>query len=505
MNALSPIDAAFVRMESPRTPMHIGGLLTFRLPAGAPDDFLQMLLARMRSRPLLPSPLYDCRLSRISLRHPLPSWQKTVVDVDYHIRHSALPWPGGERELGVLVARLHSHPLDLSRPPWEVHLIEGLEGGRFALYLKTHHSAVDGIAAMRIVRGWLSEDRADMDGPGLPAKRPEPDSTMPSPSLKARVQQPLRAMGQQLHALRELAGTLLQMSQPGQDGGVRAAMATPSSLFNVPISQHRRLGTQLLDLARIRAIAEHSGATVNDVSIALCGGAIRRYLQELDALPKKSLQASVPVGLARSDGKSGNAVAGFVCPMGTQQADPARRLHTVTEVTTRAKQQLRELSPAALQQFTLLGMSPLILGQMSGTLSHLPPFFNVTVSNVVVSRTPLYLCGAELEAIYPMSILFDGYALNITLVGYHDRVAVGFTGCREAVPSLQRLAVYTGEEVARLEQALGVTAKKPGTTRKPAAAKTSRGTRSKRARPDTGRKTGTTTETSPARRKTSRH
>ena len=185
-------------------------------------------------------------------------------------------------------------------------------------------------------------------------------------------------------------------------------------------------------------------------------GALRRYLREMDALPGLPLVASFPIGLARTDGKPGNAVAGFVCPLATDEASPRRRLEVIKAVTTRTKHQLKDLSPAALDQLTLLGMSPLILGQMTGQLSRLPPFFNLVISNVVGSRDKLYFRGAELESIYPISVLFDGYALNATIVGYADSVCIGYTGCRKAVPHLQRLAVYTGEALDELERAFGL-------------------------------------------------
>jgi WS/DGAT/MGAT family acyltransferase len=197
--------------------------------------------------------------------------------------------------------------------------------------------------------------------------------------------------------------------------------------------------------------------------MALCAGAIRRYLLELDALPELPLVASFPVGLARAEGAGGNAVAGFVCPLGTNEADPRRRVEIIKAVTTRTKAQLKNMSPAALDQLTLLGMSPLIVGQMTGQLSKLPPFFNLVISNVVASRDKLYFRGAELEALYPISVLFDGYALNATIVGYDDHISLGYTGCRNALPRLQRLAVYSGEALEELERAYGLVPPAPAT------------------------------------------
>ncbi|SFF26806.1 Diacylglycerol O-acyltransferase [Fontimonas thermophila] len=454
MRYLSPLDAAFLRMESARTPMHVGAMMTFRLPQGAPRDFLQRLLARMRKHPFMPEP-FNCRLARTRWSRLAPAWEQTELDMDYHLRHSALPYPGGERELGQLVARLHSHPLDLSRPLWECHVIEGLAGDRFALYFKAHHCAIDGIGAMRMVQRWLSEDPQDprVDGPWVVATRADPEPPRAHTGLVERLRKPIAFAGRQIRSLGDLAKALVQMSQ-GEDSSVRAALAVPRSLFNVPVTQQRRLGTQILSLQRIKAIAEAVGASTNDVLMAICGGAIRRYLLEQQALPEKTLLASVPVGLQRPDGTPGNAVVGFVAPLGTHIEDPRARLQLIHRVTARAKQELGAMPPDALAQFALLGLSPLILGQMTGALPKLPPLFNVVVSNVVLSKKPLYLMGAELEAMYPVSFLFDGYALNITLVGYCDRVAVGFLGCRDAIPHLQRLAVYSSDALDELERAV---------------------------------------------------
>lgn len=450
MRPLSPVDATFLRMESTRTPMHVGALLTFLLPHDAPPDFVQQLAEKMRNRSFMPEPfgfkLADGMLSSLS-----PSWVDAEVDIDYHLRHSALPYPGCEKELGQLVERLHSHPLDLSRPLWECHLIEGLENNRFAIYFKAHHCAIDGMGAVGMVNKWLSADPDNEDGTGpwmLGAKADNPTPPKKA-SLLQRVLQPAKSVSKQAAGFTDLIRGLSKMAQ-GPDSGARMALTTPRSLFNKPVSQQRRLGTQMLELARIKAISKATKTSSNDVLLAVCGSAIRRYLQETDPV-EDSLLASVPMGLERKSGKSGNAVAGFVVPLGTDLDDPLERLNGIHRVTTRSKREILEMSPAAQQQLALLGLSPFVAGQMLGVLPKIPPFFNFVVSNVVLSKSPLYLMGAELEAMYPVSFLFDGYAINITLVGYNDHVAIGFLGCREAVPSLQRLAVYTGDALTELE------------------------------------------------------
>ncbi|HVT36291.1 MAG TPA: wax ester/triacylglycerol synthase family O-acyltransferase, partial [Nevskiaceae bacterium] len=440
---------------------HVGALMTFKLPSDAPPDFVRKLMLQMREKPFMPEP-FGYRLARGRLARVAPAWEETTVDMEYHMRHSALPYPGGERELGVLVARMHSHPLDLSRPLWECHLIEGLEGNRFALYFKAHHCAIDGMGAMKMVQKWLSpdpDDRSGIVGPWMVAARPPPE-TGDGEDRWARFRKPVRAAAEQARGLKELVRVIAKMTR-GADSGTRASLATPRSMFNVNISQQRRLGTQILDLARIKAIGEKTASSANDVLLAVCAGAIRRYLIEQKALPEKSLLASVPVGLPRPDGKSGNAVAGFVVPLGTDITDPAERLAQINRVTTRSKQELMELPQAGLMQFALLGLAPLLLSQVTGLGARMPPIFNFTMSNVVLSKHPLYLMGAELEAMYPVSFLLDGYGLNITLVGYRDRVAIGVLGCRDAIPSLQRLAIYTTDALAELEEAVGVVPRKP--------------------------------------------
>ena len=450
---LSPLDAAFLRMESKRTPMHVGAMMTFKLPEGAPPDFVRRLMEQMREKPFMPEP-FGYRLARGRLSKLAPAWEEATVDMEYHMRHSALPYPGGERELGVLVARMHSHPLDLSRPLWECHLIEGLENNRFALYFKAHHCAIDGMGAMKMVQKWLSFDPTDTRGlgPWILATRPPAEASAPEDAWE-RLKRPARAAAEQARGLKELVRVVTKMTR-GEDSGTRASLSTPRSLFNTTISQQRRLGTQILDLRRARAIGEKTGTSVNDVLLAVCGGAIRRYLIEQQALPGKSLLASVPVALPRPDGKAGNAVAGFVVPLGTDIDDPCARLRLINRVTTRSKRELMEMPAASLAQFALLGISPLLLSQMTGFGAKFPPIFNFTMSNVVLSKEPMYLMGAQLEAMYPVSFLLDGYALNITLVGYNNRVAIGVLGCRDAIPRLQRLAVYTSDALNELEAAI---------------------------------------------------
>ena len=454
---LKQTDAVFLRMEGTRTPMHVGLLLRFRLPARAKATFLTQLLDDLRSRQ--PAAPFNRRLAATRLARIVPAWEDAPgVDMDFHVRHSALPQPGGERELGMLLSRLHSQRLDLSRPPWELHLIEGLEQRRFAIYLKMHRSCADGAAAVAMLNHWLSEDSADR---GEPASLWESllDSTgteQAAPTASGRLERLLETADRQLAASWELSRAWRDMRRRDYhpEGGQYSARQTPRTPFNVRISPQRRFATQVYQAARFKALRAATGASTTDIVLTIIGGAMRRYLMEYNALPARSMIASVPMALPRADAPRGSVVADFAVPLASDRADPRKRLERIHAVTTDTRKAMRELSSTALEQFTLLGALPMVLGHMSGLNARLPPLCNISVSNIRGPGRPLFLRGAELESIFPMSMLFDGYALNLSLVGYADRFCLGFIGCREALPHLQRLAVYTGLALEDLEAAV---------------------------------------------------
>lgn len=448
MKLLSPVDAMFWRMESDRTPMHIGALATFRMPPGAGPDFVRTIHRSFAGLEAIPFP-FDSRVTGL-VGGLVPAWERADVDAEHHVHLSAVPRPGGERELGELVQRLHSTPLDPTRPLWEAHVIEGLADNRFAFYFKAHHCAVDGMGAVDVVRHWLttapgeSGDLAEV--PGLQ------DDGRNRVDTLARSTWERTAQG--IQAAAEVGSKIVGMAF-GSNSHLRAALATPRTPFNTRITRHRRIAMQSLPLAQLRAVARATGTTVNDVVLASLGGAVRRYLEEYDALPDADVTASIPVGFDREP-ETINAATGFVCPLGTATADPLQRLERVHAVSTRGKGELLDMSPNALQHYTLVGLLPLVVGQRTGALQKLPPLFNFTVSNILLSKDRLFLDGAELESMVPVSFLCDGYGLNVTLVGYTDTVTLGIIGCRDTVPHLQRLAPYTQQALDELAEAAGI-------------------------------------------------
>lgn len=442
MKLLSPLDQMFARMETLRTPMHIGAFAVFDPPKEAPRNFIRDLYDAVSQLAFLPFP-FD---SVIAGGPTMAYWKQVRPDPSYHVRLSALPRPGTARDLGALVERLHSTPLDMSKPLWELHLIEGLARRQFAIYFKAHHCAVDGMGAVNLIKSWLTTDPSAPPGSG----KPEPlgdDYDLAGVFAATTAKRAVEGVS----AVSELVGKISSMAL-GANSSVRAALTTPRTPFNTRINRHKRLAVQVLKLPRLKAVARATGTTVNDVVLAAVGGACRRYLQAQHALPKNTLTASVPVGFER-DADTVNAASGFVAPLGTSTEDPVQRLTEISASTSRGKAELLALSPNALQHYSVLGLLPIAVGQRTGALGVIPPLFNFTVSNVVLSKEPLYLSGAKLDVIVPVSFLCDGYGLNVTLVGYTDKVVLGFLGCRDTVPHLQRLAQYTGEAFQELEAA----------------------------------------------------
>lgn len=440
MKLLSPLDQMFARMETPRTPMHIGAFAIFDMPKKAPRSFTRDRYEAISQLAFLPFPFDSVIAGGPSMGY----WKQVQPDPSYHVRLSALPHPGSARDLGSLVERLHSTPLDMTKPLWELHLIEGLAGRQFAMYFKAHHCAVDGLGAMNLIKSWLTTDPGAPPGSGKQEALGDDDNLagMFAATTAKRAVEGASAVG-------ELMGKLAGMAR-GANSSVQAALHTPRTPFNTRINRHRRLAVQVLKLPRLKAVSSATGTTVNDVILASIGGACRHYLQDQDALPKNSLTASVPVGFER-DADTVNAASGFVAPLATSIEDPVERLMVISASTSRGKAELLAMSPNALQHYSVFGLLPIAVGQKTGALGVIPPLFNFTVSNVVLSKQPLYLSGAKLDVIVPMSFLCDGYGLNVTLVGYTDKVVLGFLGCRDTVPHLQRLAQYTGEAFEQLE------------------------------------------------------
>jgi diacylglycerol O-acyltransferase / wax synthase len=468
---MTVLDVGFLLAESREHPTHFAVLQLFRPPPDAgPEyvsDFHRTLLAstdiapRMRRRPV-----------RTVTGFGQLSWaQDDELDMDYHVRLSCLPHPGRVRELLALVSRLHGTLLDRHRPLWELHVIEGLSDGRFAVYTKVHHALMDGVTAMHRMTVGLATSPGGVSMPPWAPMGVSDDSGSSSfidSSIAAtldqigdRVWEAVRSTGvvatEMLTTPPAVARALVSMLR---DEEATLPFEAPKTMFNVPIGGARRFAAQSWSLERVRAVGKAMDATINDVAVAMCAGALRRYLSDADALPDRSLVAFLPVSLRAADSDSddsdgaGNALGGILCDLATDQTDPKVRLAKIRESTRHAKSILSGLNPTQTMVLTSLLVAGAAAAPVPGLRQLLSPPFNVIISNVPGSTEKLYWNGAELLESYPVSIPADGQALNITLTSYAGQLSFGIIGCRRSVPRLQRLLDYLDAELVALEHAV---------------------------------------------------
>lgn len=454
---ISPLDAAWLLLESRDTPMHVGGLMEFTLPRDAPPDYLQLQLERMRALRTLPAPWNLRPLGAPIVGERLPLLQSVAdVDLDLHVRHSALPHPGGQRELGVLISRLHGHQLDLHRPLWEVHVIEGLHDGRFAIYLKIHHTLIDGVSAMRMVLRALSSDPDDRDTPAFWTVAPGERRRAQPGAHRGPLDRLMGAARGSASGLGALGRAAFELSAAAvTDGPLRAPFTAPASALGGHIEGQRRFATQQYELQRLKELAHEAHCTLNDIVLYLSGTALRRYLTEHAHLPARTLTAGIPVNLRDpDDNRTGTAVGMMVADLATNVGDVRERLETIKRSTAAAKRHLQAIPREALSTQALVTNGPYIAAQVAGLGGRTPVPFNVGISNVPGPPDALYLNGSRLEAIYPVSLLVHGNALNITCISYAGTMNFGLIGARDTLPHLQRLAIYFGDALEELSTTL---------------------------------------------------
>ena len=469
MKRLSLLDAGFLLAEKRETPMHVAGLHLFTLPKGADEQtFLHRLADGLRSADSFQSPFGErLKVGRLGLLGPAYWETDESLDLDYHIRHSALPKPGRYRELFALVSRLHSTLLDRNRPLWEMHLIEGLQNRQFAVYSKFHHAAIDGVRSIHLTQSMYSTNarerihysplsteaaeryRAALEQQ-LPGREPlgERELRNVAEVLKERFDSGLHLYG----ALRRIAGAWV-----GRGGPLAVPWHdVPRSAINTSVDGARRFVAQSWPFARIRAVGKALDGTFNDAVLAMCSGALRLYLQSMGELPRDSLKAMVPISLRREgDLDSSNAVGATSTDLATNIRDPIKRFKAIQQSMRAGKELFKELSPGEAQLLMELLQLPSLFLMPLGLTSRFPPYSTV-ISNVPGPRQQLYWNGAKLEGIYPASIVFDGFALNLTLVTCGDNVDFGITACRRTLPQVQRLIDHMEDALVELEEVTGL-------------------------------------------------
>lgn len=450
---LSPLDIAFLKMETPEAPSHIASLQIFEPPAGYKGSFVADLKADLETIPV--GAPFNLKLSPKGLPFAFPTWiPDNNFDIDFHLRHSALPKPGRMDQLMKLVSRLHGRLLDRTRPLWEMYLIEGLEGNRFALYTKIHHALVDGVGGMKMIDQSFSRSPDDLEIKAPWAieqieKRIRANRTVTEKAARTAksVLGPIRALPQVLKAI----------ALPGKTEAA-IAFQTTKTVFNGHITASRRFAIHSLPLAETKEIGKILGHTVNDLFLAISAAALKRYLDEKGMTPALPLTATVPVSLQTKDSnKQGNQISYVAVNLRTDIEDPLDRLKAIGRSAAAAKSDMSALTRDAVQTLAVVAQSTAALINQFRLSEIVKPPANLVISNVPGPRETLYFKGAKLIGYYPLSILMDGQALNITLCSHANQLDFGILGCRSAMPDLESLATYIGDAYNELKAiALGI-------------------------------------------------
>jgi WS/DGAT/MGAT family acyltransferase len=440
---LSATDMSSLLAERGPIHVHVGATI---IVEGEPPSYEELL--RETNRRLSLVPRFRQKVTKTPLRLANPVWADDPnFDLRWHVRHAALPRPGDDRQLRDLVGRVMSEPLDMGRPLWQIYLIEGLKGGRHAYISKTHHALVDGVAAVDV--GTILLDPTPAGGElKLPRKRWEPDE--PSPEMlfvraaSDRVAAPLRTASKAARSAltmpRETATSVMKTA----DSFRKLATSGPScprSPLNVDIGPHRRVAFVKTTLKRLQDARGRTGATINDVILAVAAGGLRHYLQRRDEGMPEHLVALVPVSVRRPNEKNelGNRMSTILVPLPIGESNPRRRLKQIREETERLKKSEQARAASLVIQAT--GWAPPTINRVVSQVMAQPRVFNLVVSNVPGPQQPFYLMGRKLLEIYPFVPLSpQGHALSIGVLSYDGRVYFGIAGDRDVVSDIDRLA-----------------------------------------------------------------
>jgi len=468
MDHLSSMDASFLHLETPETPMHVGSLMLFDLPEGYRGDYYDDVKAQLAKRQHL-ARLFRRKLAQMPFELADPVWiDDDDIDLNYHVRSVTLRKPGTMAQLEVLVARLHSSLLDRSRPLWEVYVIDGLANGQMAFYSKAHHSGVDGKAGIEIAKVLY-----DVTPQAREVRPPRP--ARPGNAYQLGVAELLQAaisntaaqyvkLGKMLpQTAKAIGGTAKQFISMRRKTPRKRSLGlkfAPKTIFNASITNQRSFGSLSVPVAELKTLGKQMGGTLNDVVMAMCSGALRKFLDERDLLPQKSLIAMVPVSLREADDDSNNnQVSAIRVDLATDLADPAKRFKAIRESSAASKELIGGLKsilgadlPIAGSPWLMTGMASLY--GRSNLARSLPALANVAISNVPGPAVPLYMAGARMARYYPVSIPYHGVGLNITVQSYAGEMEFGITACRRVLsqPEVQELTEHLLASLRELQR-----------------------------------------------------
>ena len=479
MRQLTALDQQFLALENSRNYGHVGAMSIYD-PSTAPAG--ELTLPRLQSLiaerlPLVPP--FRWRLATVPFNLDYGYWvDDPDFDLEFHVREIALAPPGTDAQLAEQVARIYARPLDRARPLWELYLIHGLPNDRVAVMSKIHHAVIDGMSGAEIMGSLFDPTPQGRDTPlpsGTEATDTKPsDLSMLARGLLGLPRYPIRVIKSAPRALPNLAEVQSFAAIPGVKALGRAAagaqralgrdtvvgrldLTPPRTSFNGRVSAHRRYAFGRLSLDDIKDVKNHYGCTVNDVVVAICAGAVRRWLVEHDELPSEPLIAQIPVSVRREhqQGTYGNRILLMTAPLHTEIEDPVARLQTTHESLLEMKERHRAL-PAELLQDANNFIPPALFSRAArltfslGASRASRPAWNLVISNVPGPQFPLYMAGARLEAHYPISVITDGMGLNITVMSYCGQLDFGIVADREQMPDLWSLMGWLGEALEEL-------------------------------------------------------
>jgi WS/DGAT/MGAT family acyltransferase len=466
MQRLTGLDASFLYLETPTSHMHVAGLAIFDPSTAEGGLDIAHVKEVYRSRLHL-APPFRRRLVEVPLGLHHPLWiEDPDFDLDYHIRHIAVPSPGGARELATLAGHLVALPLDRTRPLWEIWVIEGLADGNVAVLSKVHHAAIDGAAGNELTVALL--DLSPEIAHHEPTEEWQPDR-IPSEvellayAVSSLARQPFRV----LRAARRTAGAVLDLRRRGREvpelEPPPAPFSAPRTRFNCSLTARRSYAFTSLPLPLAKAVRHEVGCTLNDVVLALCAGSLRSYLDKAGELPEDPLVAMVPISVRSEHQRDamGNHVAATLTSLATDIADPVERLEAIHAGMLAAKAQHEAIGADTLQQWAefaapaLLGRAARLYTRMK-VADRLRPPFNVTISNVPGPPFPLYSVGARMVANYPVGPIMDGAGLNVTVMSYLDQLDFGLLTCPDVAPDVWALADGLRAALDELVDATGV-------------------------------------------------
>lgn len=450
MKQMQGLDAVFVAMERPVAPVHIGSVLIYD-PSTAEGGFVRFkdILSFIEGRLHMADTMRQ-KMVKVPFGIDYPYWvQDSNFDIEYHVRHVALPKPGDWRQLCIQAARIFARPLDLSRPPWEITVVEGLDNiegvpkGSYAMITKVHHAAIDGVSGVDMMNA-LHTMSASGDAPLPPDNwRPEADPSQLGMFTRGYA----RSWMNPIRQAKAMANTVPGMLRTAKgfikkEFDFKALLQAPKTRFNGTVSPHRMFDSRIFklkDVKRIRSLAE--GAKLNDVMLSVVGGAMRHYLEHYNELPDTSVTTMAPISVRDESEKNsmGNQVAAMFVPLGSHIPSAAERMKYVTEETIKAKAFTNALGARQMTDMAKLAPAPVM--NMGSTIysrlklaDHVKPFVNTVVTNVPGPPIPIYSAGAKLIGLHGLLCLVDGVKLGHVVHSYVDDVMVSFTACRSAVP-----------------------------------------------------------------------